>query len=169
MTRMDPALTRGFTLLELLVVISIIAILIGIAIPSFAALQRRAYKAVCISHMRIIHIALDAHMLDKNQWPQIPVDIFESDGENEYWKWWILTLEPYGASDTVWLCPADKVQKESMDEYNGSYLPAQFGSHHFTPYRWATQPWLLERGRLHKKGAHIMMSDGSIRNTSDAF
>jgi len=160
---------RAFSLLELLVVIAVIAILAGISVPSYEAFRKRASKAVCISQMRVIHTALDAYMLDNKQWPQMPGTVFESPEETDFWKWWILTLEPYGGGETFWLCPADKVRKETEDEFNASYMPAQFDAHHFTPYRWGTQPWLIERGNLHKRGAHIMMPDGSIHNSSEAY
>lgn len=161
--------TKGYTLIELLMTIAMIAILVSIAIPSYKAYRIKAEKAVCLSQMRTIHVALDNHVQDKNHWPQMPAGIFESTDETEFWKWWILTLEPYGAGEWVWLCPSDKARKESKDEYNGSYLPTQFDGHHFTPYRWANQPWLMERGNLHKKGAHIMFPDGSIRDSMDAY
>jgi prepilin-type N-terminal cleavage/methylation domain-containing protein len=162
-------LSIGFTLIELLVTMGIIAILVSIAIPSYKAFRRKAEKAVCLSQMRTIHVALDNHIQDKNYWPQMPKGVFDSTEETDFWKWWILTLEPYGAGESVWLCPSDKVRREAKEEYNGSYMPAQFDDHHFTPYRWAGQPWLVERGDLHKKGAHIMMPDGSIHSSQDAY
>jgi len=159
--------TSAFTLIELLLTIVVIAILGAVAIPGYKTYIRKAEKAVCLSQMRVIHVALDSHILDKNYWPQMPDEFFYGD-ETEYWKWWMLTLEDYGAGETFWLCPSDKVRRESKDEYNGSYMPAKFDAHHFTPYRWVGQPWLIERGNFHKKGAHIMLPDGSIHSSSDA-
>jgi len=163
------AYCRAFTLIELLVVIAIIALLVAIGVPSYKAQRRSAEKVVCMSKMRGLHMAFDSYMTDKNHWPQMPAGIFESEDESEFWKWWILTMSPYGGDEPYWLCPSDKVRKESEDEYNGSYLPTQFDDHHHTPYRWANQPWLLERGNLHRKGAHIMMPDGSIHSSKDVF
>lgn len=160
---------RAYTLVEILVTMVIIAVLAAIAVPSYRAQRRSAEKAVCISQMRVIHVALDNFMLDKHHWPQIPDKYFYVDDEADFWKWWILTLEPYGAGENVWLCPSDKLQRESADEYNGSYMPAKFDAHNSTPYRWAGQPWLVERGKLHKQGAHIMFPDGSIRNSSEVY
>ena len=161
--------SQGFTLIELLVVIIVIALLAGIAIPSYKYFIRRAEKATCMSQMRVIHTALDSYLLDKQHWPQIPEDIFFSNDENAYWEWWILTLEPYGPNEYTWLCPSDKIHRESKDEYSGSYMPAKFDAHHFTPYKWASQPWLMERGKLHNGGAHIMFPDGSILSSEEVF
>ncbi len=161
--------SKGFTLIEILVVMVVIAILVTLAVPSYKAQRRRAEKVVCISQMRVLHTAFDNYMADQKRWPQMPGGIFESPEETDFWKWWILTMEPYGGGESFWLCPSDKVQKESKDEYNGSYLPTQFDAHHHTPYRWGNQPWLLERGNFHLKGAHVMMPDGSIHNSIDIY
>lgn len=162
-------MNRAYTLIEILVVIVIISMLVSITIPSYQGYRRRAEKVVCMSQMRVIHVALDNYIADKNHWPQIPEGIFYNNKENEFWKWWILNLEPYGAGEQVWLCPSDKVVQNSKKEYKGTYMPAKFDAHHFTPYRWAGQPWLMERGNLHKQGSHIMMSDGSIRSSKEVF
>lgn len=163
------SVTSGFTLIELLLVIAVIAIIVSLLLPSYKSFRSRAEKAVCLSQMRVIHTALDTYILDKSQWPQIPESIFYSNDENLYWKWWISTMEPYGTSEKIWLCPSDKLQKKAKKEYSGSYMPAKFDSHHFTPYRWSGSPWLIERGKLHKGGAHVMLLDGSIRGTEEVF
>ncbi|MCF6313352.1 MAG: type II secretion system GspH family protein [Verrucomicrobiales bacterium] len=163
------SLIKAFTLLELVVTITIIAVLATLSIPGFKSQRNKAETVVCMSHMRGLHVAFDSYMIDKNHWPQMPEAIFLSDNDSDFWRWWILTMTPYGGDETFWLCPSDKVMKESKDEYNGSYLPTRFDAKHHTPYRWANQPWLLERGNLHKKGAHILMLDGSIHSSQDVF
>jgi prepilin-type N-terminal cleavage/methylation domain-containing protein len=153
----------GLSLIELILAITIVGILAGISVPSFAAFKRRAGKAACISHMRAIHVGFDGYMQDNNMWPQMPAAAIDFD-ESEFFGWWMGTLEPYGAGEGHWLCPLDTIRIDNSKgekEYAGSYIPTMFDPQSFTPLRW-NQPWLLERGDFHGRGAHVMMPDGSV-------
>src|SRR5688500_2089603 len=58
----------GFTLIELLVVIGLIAILIGILLPSLNAARRASYKTKCLSNMRQLGDAYKLYQLDNKGW-----------------------------------------------------------------------------------------------------
>ncbi|HQP97852.1 MAG TPA: prepilin-type N-terminal cleavage/methylation domain-containing protein [bacterium] len=60
----------GFTLIELLIVVAIIGILAGIAIPNFLSAQLRARVAQCKMDLRTIGQAVHQYHLDHNRFPQ---------------------------------------------------------------------------------------------------
>ena len=57
---------RGFTLIELLVVIAIIGILAAMVFPVFARARESARKAVCLSNVKNIALALQMYLGDFN-------------------------------------------------------------------------------------------------------
>lgn len=66
---MDSAKRRGFTLIEILLVITIIGILASIAIPNSLKAQRRAKVARAQSDMRTMTLALEAYRVDNDRYP----------------------------------------------------------------------------------------------------
>ena len=62
---------RGFTLIELLVVIAIIGILAAMVFPVFARARESARKAVCLSNVKNIALAMQMYLADNNDtfWP----------------------------------------------------------------------------------------------------
>jgi prepilin-type N-terminal cleavage/methylation domain-containing protein len=57
-------LTRGFSLIELLVVIGIVAILVSILLPTIAAAREAGRAAVCISNLRNAALACRVYAFD---------------------------------------------------------------------------------------------------------
>src|SRR5687768_12672080 len=60
---------RGFTLMELLIVITLIIVLAGIALSQHATSVRRAKEAVLKENLHRMNEALDNYMADKGTWP----------------------------------------------------------------------------------------------------
>lgn len=60
---------RGFTLLELIVVVAIIGILATIAMPKMKDIPRRANEAVLKTNLRTMRDVIDQHYGDKGRYP----------------------------------------------------------------------------------------------------
>jgi type IV pilus assembly protein PilA len=60
---------KGFTLIELMIVIAIIGILAAIAIPQFAAYRAKSYNSAAQSDLRNMLTVLEAYYADFQKYP----------------------------------------------------------------------------------------------------
>jgi general secretion pathway protein G len=73
-----PCSQRGFTLIELMIVISIIMILVGIAAGMYQQSIRRAREAVLKQDLQTMRTAIDNYTMDKLQAPQSLQDLADA-------------------------------------------------------------------------------------------
>ena len=60
---------KGFTLIELMIVIAIIGILAAIAIPQFSAYRVKAYNSAALSDLRNCRTSMEAYFADNQAYP----------------------------------------------------------------------------------------------------
>ena len=61
--------SRGFTLVELMVVLTVIALLLSIVVPDYVGRVKRAEEAVLQENLMLMRDALDKHYADAGKYP----------------------------------------------------------------------------------------------------
>lgn len=95
---------KGFTLLELLVVVAIIGILAVLLIPTIASMRRQAQTAQCLGNIRVYGNAVLTMAADQGglpRWDGLGSSTTET-GSPQFWKW--LTEGDYVPSEAL-RCP----------------------------------------------------------------
>jgi len=96
---------RGFTLVELLVVISIIAMLLSILIPSLSRARESARSVVCGSNLRQFGLVFGMYAQNNND-KFMPYRWYADPSQDTFDYFWMKTLRSYyGKVDDIRFCP----------------------------------------------------------------
>ena len=96
---------RGFTLLELIIVVTVIGILAAIAIPNLLLVPKRAKEAVLKTNLHMIREALEKHYADQGRYPASLDELVP-----KYLR--IVPIDPFTKSSTTWVL----VYEEELDD-----------------------------------------------------
>ena len=114
-------LAAGFTLVELMVVMLIIAILAGIAVPAYIKSIQAAREAVLKEDLHVLRDAIDSYTNDKNKAPQT-LDDLVSGG---YLK--SVPIDPVTHSSTTWVPTMDDTL-QNVDQTDPGMTDVHSGS-----------------------------------------
>ncbi|MFK7852359.1 MAG: type IV pilin protein [Akkermansiaceae bacterium] len=103
--KLPTSLKTGFTLVELLIVIAIIGVLAGIAVPVSRSMVAKGKEAACLGNLRSIGIGLQSYLQDNNN--RLPVLALGRASKSSPEPVLETVLLPYLESEEVFRCPAD--------------------------------------------------------------
>ncbi|MFT3788120.1 MAG: type II secretion system protein [Tepidisphaeraceae bacterium] len=103
----------GFTLVELLVVIGVIALLISILVPALSQARQAGLRTKCLSNLRQLAIAQSAYASANRN-----LLFYAGDGTEQ--GSWIGVLQPFAGGKLVRVCPVDASPHFSEQRLPGS-------------------------------------------------
>ena len=107
---------RGFTLVELMVVLTIIALLLSVVVPDYVGRMQRAEEAVLQENLSVMRDALDKHYADAGRYP--------SNLEELVAKRYLRSIpkDPFTQSASTWVpvAPADTRKGNVWDVHSAA-------------------------------------------------
>jgi len=170
-----PSAAPGFSLVELLVVIAVIAILASLLLPVLSAAKRRAHDAVCSGNLRQLGLAGQMYWSD-NDHRAFSYRSESVDGGNLFWFGWLErggegarrfdlakgALQPYLGGSGVETCPR-------LVYVDSRFKLKAIGAAYGYGYNLHLAGGLAGRGvrisRLAKPGSTVFLADAAQVNT----
>jgi prepilin-type processing-associated H-X9-DG protein len=122
--------TNAFTLLELLVIISITALLAAILMPSFAKSNFSSQVSACASNFRQWGYACAAYASEnqKGYYPSFATTGHSGENVNDVGNNFLTNMAPYGITAPMYFCPA-RTSGNNTFKYDDSQWYAHSGRH----------------------------------------
>jgi prepilin-type N-terminal cleavage/methylation domain-containing protein/prepilin-type processing-associated H-X9-DG protein len=162
---------RGFTLVELLVVLGIIAVLTAIFLPVLGRARASARTAVCVTQISQLCKAARLYAEDNDR-TLVPARTAVASTGTKGITWCVL-LQPYLQSEKILICPDDPAPQASDQS---TCLPHSYGINYSLAYNTAlgSYPFTLSLGQVSRvsdlilffelKGAVAQMGSGYYAN-----
>ena len=107
--------TKGFTLVELLVVVAIIALLVSILLPTLGKAKEQARMVSCLANLKSLGLSFAFYSTENDGW--YPAGC----GYGGDPPTWDCLLQPYYENYGLLRCASDKLERASWVEYPRSY------------------------------------------------
>ncbi|MBX7157869.1 MAG: type II secretion system GspH family protein [Verrucomicrobiae bacterium] len=147
---------KAFTLLELLITMSLIALLIGISIPTFFTFRKHINTTKCLSRAQQLYSGAQKMFDDMNPETAKSTEQLSSD-----MKWWQRQLKAYGVPDEAWYDPTQPKHQagDLPDFFYGGVCPKDF---FYAEDR--DQLYLfVGKNQIYSSGNVVVMADGTVK------
>ena len=118
---------KGYSLVELMIVVAIIGILVALAVPSFQQSAVKAREAALKQNLQTMRTVLDQHYADKGVYPPSLKTLVEAGYLRE------VPMDPFTGSADAWVIEFEENPEEEsgiFDVHSGSDAVSRNG----TPY-----------------------------------
>ncbi len=157
---------KGFTLVELLTVIGIIAVLAAILFPVFANAREKGRQATCVSNLKQIGLAIEAYAADSGGFLPLANNKPSETGAPGIAD----VLDSYAKSKKIFRCPSDK---DEMWKTEGTSYDYALGMLNIgMPITRIDRPWGTENSnapilsdfseKWHTSGVNVLYADGHV-------
>jgi general secretion pathway protein G len=113
---MQPRKCLGFTLIELMVVLTVIGLLLSVVVPDYVGRMKRAEEAALQENLAVMRDALDKHYADAGSYPAALEDLVAK----RYLR--SVPSDPFTRSNTSWVAvpPADPKKGGVFDVHSSA-------------------------------------------------
>ncbi len=133
--RQSTGARRAFTLVDVMVSIAVIALLVGILLPSLKMVHETSQRVVCASNLRQVGLGIHMYSTDNDAW--LPFSSFAS-GNGDYWNTDPLYLRvdarSRGYDVMVWDGLGVMFDQSYLNDGQIFYCPSHTGRHTFEAY-----------------------------------
>jgi prepilin-type N-terminal cleavage/methylation domain-containing protein/prepilin-type processing-associated H-X9-DG protein len=162
------SLRAGFTLVELLMVLAILAVLFAILLPVLLRAKAGARNATCVTHLGEICRAARMYA-DDNDRTIVPartaVTAFGTKGIT-----WCVILQPYLRSDKILICAEDKSPQPAAQSTD---VPHSYGINYNLAYNnlWGPYPFVTSMSFVQRTSDVILFFEilGSVQAMGSAY
>ncbi len=125
MQKLPSSKSGGFTLVEIMIVVAIIAMLAAIAVPGFLRARKRSQASRIINDLRLIDSAVDQYAIENNKATAAPVAIADwtnylKKGTNLYLTGVDILGNPYGGQTVDSLPAVPSASKTALSDVTDS-------------------------------------------------
>jgi prepilin-type N-terminal cleavage/methylation domain-containing protein len=125
MQKLSSSKSSGFTLVEIMIVVAIIAMLAAIAVPGFLRARKRSQASRIINDLRLIDSAVDQYAIENNKASAAPVTIADwtnylKKGTNLYLTGVDILGNPYGGQTVDSLPSVPSASKAALSDVTDS-------------------------------------------------